>query len=272
MFHHLTRGCDFFRHRLTPSCIARARLGATMAGTERENGRLCGSGVFGKQPARRASTLSCPQVCAGQGARLQPARRSVAGRRAGNRLSAHGFSRLGGISRQIFGRSAACRGRRQQGERKAVSHHGHRIFCADLCLRRAVDGGVLLFRHRDRGRYGLLRRTRARRARLLRRGDLSHRSAQGRAGALPILQSRTKHLCLRTRTGRKTAYLARLCGQRELPFVPRKARLRDRRGRRVCALRRASRGGRKDMRRHGQRRGGASRLCLRAYARRCERI
>ena len=188
MFHHLTRGCDFFRHRLTPSCIARARLGATMAGTERENGRLCGSGVFGKQPARRASTLSCPQVCAGQGARLQPARRSVAGRRAGDRLSVARCSRLGGVSDQIFGWGASCRSGCQEGEWKAISHYGRSFFCPDLCARRPVDGALFLFRDRDRRRRGILCGTRARRARLFRRHDLFDRCIEGGAGTISASQ------------------------------------------------------------------------------------
>lgn len=188
MFHHLTRGFAFFRPLLTPSCMKRVFAGATIAGTERGNGRLCGSSIRGKQSAGRAAAVSFRQVCAGKGADLQPAYRSIAGRRAGDRLSAARCSRLGGVSDQIFGRGASCRSGCQEGEWKAISHYGRCIFCPDLCARRPVDGALFFFRDRDRRRRGILCGTRARRARLFRRHDLFDRCIEGCAGTISASQ------------------------------------------------------------------------------------
>ena len=185
--------------------------------------------------------------------------RGGAGRGVRRRLSAVRAPRLGGVSRQILvgrgGRAHRKRGRTEEEPRRRRA-----LFRVHVCARRASDGGLLLFRRGDRRRDGVLYRTRARGARSGGGGLFFLRRARGDARAAPIPQSTAEPAAVHAEGGGTDGALDGLFRQRQLPDVPRRARLLDLRRGGVRAFRQISARRRKDAGENGKPMSGTPRL------------
>ena len=230
-----------------------------MADTRREDDRLLGIRISGKRAARRTALISCGEVRAA--ARLHLAALPCRGARGRvrRRVSAHRASRLGGVFREgRFRRpDLPCR---LHGRRKSVPDRGIRILRVYLRARRDPDGGIFLFRDRNRRRDRVLCGARARCARICGRGDLRLRRACVAARAVPPSENQAEPVGVYADCGGADGALDGLRGQRELPQLPRRAGVRALRRGGICAVRRVSAVGRAHRSRNGERQCGASRV------------
>lgn len=226
------------------------------------NDGLLGVRVRRKLFARRVAPVSFAEMRQAQSLRREPSACGGSGRGGGARLSAPLPSRMGGVRRKIFGRSAYLRSLGAEGDGENPPRRGRRVFLFHLCAGGTAHRRILLFR---RGVLGerIRRRTRARRARPVRCGNLRRGGNAAPLSVFPLSPSEKRDFRLRSarkRTGgalegvfgqRQSAYLSRRAGQSRLP------RGGDR------AFGRPSESRRKDRRGHGERADDPSRVPMR---------
>lgn len=212
--------------------------------------------------ARRVAPVSFAEMRKTQSLRPEPSACGGRGRGGGARLSAPFPSRMGGVRRKIFGRCAHLRSLRAEGDGENPSRRGRSVFLFHLCAGGTAHRRLFLFRGGVLGKR-IRRRTRARRARSVRRGNLRRGGRATSESLFPLSPPEKLYFRLRSarkRTGgalerifrqRQSACLSRRAGQSPLP------RGGDR------AARRLPESGGDDRRGYGERAGVPSRVPMR---------
>ena len=229
--------------------------------TERGYDGLYRRRFFGKLSFGRASSLSLARLCAGEGAISAADRRRGIGRGRGAFVSPVSRSRMGGIYHKSFGRADTPADGSARQCARAYPDVGH-IFRAHLPAGRRFDGSRLFFGRRC-GERCILCGARPCRPCFQRRRHLCRLCRTWGESALCAYKDGAISLSLPPDGGLPYGDMAGICGQRELPFLLRKARRRHLRGGRVRAPRRPSKGDRADEGRHDRRADGAPRLSCR---------